>query len=154
MKMREDGLIERPPNALRERAEVRYMNDGEKVRTYHNINGMWGEKMYQDGEWAIYKPEFTSGVAKGRFNNVLIHSRIWEEKRVVHKEPPMSDLFRYREGAEVMQPHFETETIELVCHTQMFPFTDTECRTCRMTIPEGIIAIWKMMNMEHLSEEL
>jgi hypothetical protein len=153
MKMREDGLIERQPHPLRERAEVRYQNDGEKIRTYHNIGGMWGEKMYQDGEWAIYKPEFRAGMASGRFNNVLIHSRIWEEKRVVHKEPS-GDFIRYRDGAEVIQPHFETESIELVCHTQMFPFTDTECRTCRMEIPEGIVAIWKMMNMEHLSEEL
>jgi hypothetical protein len=86
------------------------------------------------------------------FNCVLIHSRIWEEKRVVHKLA-RGNFIRYREDAEVVQPYFETETIELVCHTQIFPVKDTECRTCRTTIPEGAIALWKLLNTEHLSEE-
>lgn len=147
--MRPDGLIERPPTGH----QTRSVHDGKKLRTYHNINGMWGEKLWCEGEWAIYKPEFKAGssMCATQYNCVLIHSKIWIEKKIVHHEPKTCSY--WREGAEVVKPHYETEDIELVCHTQLFPKHITECMTCRSVIPEGAIALWKLLNSDALSEE-
>ena len=56
-------------------------------------------------------------------------------------------------GDEVEAPQFEYEDIELVCHTQMYPTHSATCHTCSAVIPEGLIAMWKFMNMDRLSEE-
>ena len=132
--------------------------DGDRLRTYHNINGMWGDSLWHEGEWAIYRPvAFANSTSMMRaspngYNCVLVHSRIWMEKKVVHKE----EKTRWRmcgDDDEVSQGYFETEEVEMVCHTQLYPKSSTECTTCRATIPEGAIALWKLMNTEHLSEE-
>ncbi len=170
MRLREDGLIERPKTGYQTHDrdnpmsyETKTVAAGEKLRTYHDINGMWGEKLFHEGEWAIYQPvsftmeidgnDFTRAGTTNGYACVVIHSKIWEEQKIVHKDPHVDASFRYREDAEVVQPCFETETIELVCHTQNYPIGSSECLTCHAKIPEGVIALWKMMNAEHLSEE-
>jgi hypothetical protein len=153
--MREDGLIERPKTGHQSNAAAtRQMYDGEVVRTYHNLNGMWGEKLFHKGEWAIYRPEFRAGssLSHTRYTCVLIHSKIWEERRAVHREPNF-DFINWAPNDEIMPSEIETETIELICHTQLYPKYTTQCHTCRATIPEGVVAIWKMLNADCLSEE-
>ncbi len=169
MRNRRGGLIERPVTGYQTHDrdnpmgyETKTVAEGGKLRTYHDINGMWGKKLFHEGEWAIYKPmsftmeidgnDFTRAGTTNGYACVVIHSKIWEEQKVVHKDPHFPTI-KYREGAEVIQPCYETETIELVCHTQNYPIRSSECLTCHAKIPEGVIALWKMMNIEHLSEE-
>ena len=148
-------LVERPKTGHQSHQIIKSANEYGKLDTYHNLNGIWGKKLFHEGEWAIYEPGdglLMGSSYRGEYNCVVIHSRIWEEKRVVHKEGGV--FLRYHPNPELLREYFETETIELVCHTKIFPVTGVEiCRTCGMKVPDGVIALWKLLNMDQMSEE-
>lgn len=148
-----NGLIQRPVTGY----QTMNVKEGDTLKTYHNVNGMWGEQLWHKGEWAIYKPALGDrGLGARYYDHVLIHSRIWREKRVVHREPRfICEDIKWREGADMesVQPYFDTEEVELVCHTQIYPSKAVQCPTCNVKIPDEAIAVWKLLNWDKLSEE-
>lgn len=148
--------IERPKTGY----QTMNLKEGGKLKTYHNLgSAMWGEQLWHEGEWAIYRPiAFGEGATHAYptssygYNCVLVHSRVWEEKSVIHKttEPTR---FRMCGDEAAVQGYYETEATEMVCHTHLYPVSYVSCHSCRAKIPEGAIAMWKMLNWERLSEE-
>ena len=151
MSMRPEGIIERPKTYY----ESMKVDDEGTIRTYHNINGMWGEQLWHERDWAIYRPinDRQQPTTSYGFCCVLVHSRIWTERRTVLNDKFDSRQWLLQEDEAAEIPEVGIEEIELVCHTQIYPIHDTFCPTCRQQIPDGAVALWKLMNIETLSEE-
>lgn len=106
-------------------------------------------EVFRFGDWSIYDTTGMEEVAIARWTSFILHCRTWKEWKSVARPP--ANTYVKGETVDNFDKGYQIQVTER-CNANMTAETSSRCPDCRARIPNEVVALWKLQNMEQIQE--
>ncbi len=109
------------------------------------------EEVFRLGHWSIFASGGHATVTNANWDSFVLHCNSWEQWVAV-LDPVYSNTYVKGEMTVSEQQNPKQELKRMYCNTNLIPHTTKICPGCGTPIPEEIIGVWTLHNMERIQE--
>ena len=107
------------------------------------------KEVFRFGDWSIYDSVKASVVSRAHWSSFIMHCREWKEWEAVARLP--ANTYVKGETTQSFDKHYQIQVTKR-CNAHMTAEFISRCPECGITIPNEVVALWKLQNFDKIQE--